>query len=87
MYWFVLRTHNQRVGGSSLPTMFATRQGILSAIVSLSPGVVNAWAPGINLFLRIVLLLKGLFYIFLFNSRSMIKCKTGEDRIYILDYR
>ena len=46
-YWFVLSTHNQRNPGSSLDSAFARRQGILSTIVSLNPGVVNGYPAGI----------------------------------------
>ena len=34
---------NHGVGGSNLPSAYAPRQGILSTIVSLNPGVVNGY--------------------------------------------
>ena len=47
VYRIVLSTCNQRVGGSSPPSASALRQGILSTIVSLDPGVVNGYLAGI----------------------------------------
>ena len=46
-YRIVLSTYNQRVGGSIPPSAYAPRQGILSTIVSLDPGVVNGYLAGI----------------------------------------
>ena len=46
-YRIVLSTYNQRVGGSSPPSVSALRQGILSTIVFLDPGVVNGYLVGI----------------------------------------
>ena len=43
----VISTYNQRVDGSSPPSVYALRQGILSTIVSLDPGVVNGYLAGI----------------------------------------
>ena len=45
-YRIVLSTCNQRVGGSSPPSASAPRQGILSTIVSLDPGVVDGYLAG-----------------------------------------
>ena len=39
----VLSPRNQRVGGSSPPSAYALRQGILSTIVSLNPSAVNGY--------------------------------------------
>ena len=44
---------NQRVGGSSPPSAYALRQGILSTIFSLDPGVVNGYIFR-NLFLEML---------------------------------
>ena len=46
-YRIMLSTYNQRVGGSIPPSAYVLRQGILSTIVSLDPGVVNGYLAGI----------------------------------------
>ena len=46
----MLLTHNQGVVGSNPTLCIAPRQGILSTIVFLNPGVVNGYAAQIHSF-------------------------------------